>query len=223
MTAGSHRLRVPKYFAVLGLWLVGLSIAMVGLSVFGSRGVHQPVYVCPPDCGHPPSGLPVSNNPRYTASGGEFSVSYPAPGTAYEVAQEDAGVTARWIVGDGGTLRLFGTPAAGRDARAVVEQYLARTFPGSVTAYELPNATVGYEPGYGVAADLQSGKYAGSIRVIAIAAVKDDLALVAVAEGPFRQFTPEFGPGPPSPANLQIAQEMGKYLDSFSWRGDPPR
>jgi len=32
-----------------------------------------------------------------------------------------------------------------------------------------------------------------------------------------------FGPGPPSPANLQIAQDMGQYVNSFSWRGDPPR
>ncbi|MDA2990833.1 MAG: hypothetical protein O3B27_04645, partial [Actinomycetota bacterium] len=60
-------------------------------------------------------------------------------------------------------------------------------------------------------------------RVIVIAAVKNALALVAAAEGPFRQFRPGFGLGPPSPANLQIAQDMGKYVDSFSWQGDPPR
>jgi hypothetical protein len=61
------------------------------------------------------------------------------------------------------------------------------------------------------------------LRVIVIVAVKNDLALVAAAAGPFRQFTPSVGPGPPSPANLQIAQDMGKYVNSFSWRGDPPR
>jgi hypothetical protein len=44
-----------------------------------------------------------------------------------------------------------------------------------------------------------------------------------MAAGPYRQFTPTFGPGPPSPANLQIAQDMGKYVNSFTWRGDPPR
>jgi len=63
----------------------------------------------------------------------------------------------------------------------------------------------------------------GALRVITIVAVKNDLALVAAAGGPFRQFGPTFGPGPPSPANLQIAQDMGKYVNSFSWRGDPPR
>ena len=56
-----------------------------------------------------------------------------------------------------------------------------------------------------------------------MAAVKDDLALIAVAEGPFRRFTPDFGPGPPSGANLEIAMDMAKYVESFSWKGDPVR
>ena len=223
MTAAVRRVRGPKYFVVLGVWVLGLVTAMLVLSFIDNRVVDAPVYVCPPDCGRPPSGLPVSSNPRFVAPGGAFSVSYPAPGPAYTVTTDDAGVTARWIVGDGGTLRLFGTPAEGREARTVVEQYLDKAFPDAVVSYELPNATAGYEPGYGVAADFQGEKRAAVVRVIVIAAVKNGLALVAAAEGPFRQFTPEFGPGPPSPANLQIAQEMGKYLDSFSWPGDPLR
>ena len=56
-----------------------------------------------------------------------------------------------------------------------------------------------------------------------LAAVKDDLALVAAAVGPYHQFGPDFGFGKPSGANLQIALDMGKYVNSFSWRGDPPR
>ncbi len=51
--------------------------------------------------------------------------------------------------------------------------------------------------------------------------MKNDLALVAGAVGPFHQFGPDFGPGPPSPANLQVAQDLGKYVNSFSWRGRP--
>ena len=104
-----------------------------------------------------------------------------------------------------------------------MEQFIADAFPGAVVAYELPNATVGFELGYGVAADFVPEKRADPLRIIVIAAVKNDLALVAAAEGPFRKFRPGFGPGPPSPANVQIAQDMGKYVDSFSWRGDPLR
>lgn len=214
--------RGRKYYATLGLWLVGLMTALLILNFINTRVTDAPVYECPPDCGRPPTSLPVSTNPKFTAPGGEFSVSYPPPGVAYDVTTQDNGVTAKWLLGDGGTLRLFSQPAAGRDATAVVQQILADAFPDSVVSYELPNATLGYHNGYGVVADF--AQPAGEqLRIIAIAAVKNDLALVAVAEGPFRQFTREFGPGPPSPANLQIAQDMGKYVDSFSWRGDPPK
>ena len=211
-----------KYYVTLGLWLLGLTAALMVLNFIDTRVADEPVYSCPPDCGRPPTAIPVSTNPTFTAPGGEFSVSYPTPGVAYDVTKQDNGVTATWLLGDGGTLRLFGQPAAGRDATAVVQQVLADAFPDAVVSYELPNATLGYHNGYGVVADFPQP--AGeSLRVIVIAAVKNDLALVAAAEGPFRQFTPEFGPGPPSPANVQIAQDMGKYVDSFSWRGDPPK
>jgi len=128
-------------------------------------------------------------------------------------------------VGDRGVLRLFGEPARGRDARQVVEQLLARQFPNAVVAYQLPNAILGYQPGYGVVATFQQQGLAtrSDSRAVVIAAVKNDLALVALATGPFRRFTPNFGPGPPSAANVEIAIDMGKYAESFSWRGDPPR
>ena len=59
--------------------------------------------------------------------------------------------------------------------------------------------------------------------MIVMVAVKDDLALVAGAVGPYHAFGPDFGSGKPSAANLQLALDMGKYVNSFSWRGDPPR
>jgi len=54
-------------------------------------------------------------------------------------------------------------------------------------------------------------------------AVKNDVALVAFATGPYRAFGPDSGPGIPSGANLQLAQDMGKYVNSFQWNGDPVR
>lgn len=128
-------------------------------------------------------------------------------------------------VGDRGVLRLFGEPARGREARQVVDQLVARQFPNAVIAYELPNAMVGYQPGYGVVATFrQMGVSSHSdTRLVVVAAVKNDLVLVALATGPFRRFSADFGPGPPSAANVEIAIDMGKYVESFSWRGDPPR
>jgi hypothetical protein len=54
-------------------------------------------------------------------------------------------------------------------------------------------------------------------------AVKNGLALIAAASGPYHRFSPDFSTGQPSGANLQIALDMAKYVNSFMWRGDPPR
>ena len=85
---------------------------------------------------------------------------------------------------------------------------------------------VGYQSGYGLVADCwpqgANSNYM-RMRVIAMVAVKDDLALIASAVGPYREFGPDFGSGKPSGANLQLALDMGKYVNSFAWRGDPPR
>jgi len=220
------RARGPKYFATLGIWVLVLMAGMMILALVDTRVPDVPTrYVCPPDCGRPPTGLPVATNPRFTAPGGEFSVSYPAPGAAYTVTTEPNGVTAEWTAGDGGILRLFSQPADGRNSKQIAEQLLQAGFPGAQTAYQLPNATVGFHVGYGEVADFQplGSSATDPLRIIIIVAIKNDLALIAAAEGPLRVFTPSFGPGPPSPANLQIAQDMGKYVNSFTWRGDPPR
>src|ERR1700730_9748452 len=85
---------------------------------------------------------------------------------------------------------------------------------------------VGYQPGYGEAADCWPQGANSSylkMRVIVMVAVKNDVALVAAAVGPFRQFGPDFGSGKPSAASLQIALDMGKYVNSLSGRGAPPR
>ena len=223
----AHRAHRPKYAATLGLWVVALVSVMMTLSIVDHQVPDVPTrYVCPPDCGRPPTGMPVATNPRFVAPGGEFSVSYPAPGAAYTVTTDETGVTAQWTAGDGGTLRLFSQPARGRDPRQIAETLLQDAFPNAQTVYQLPNATVGYQLGYGEVADFRPLGYVGPadrLRLIVIVAVKNDLALVAAAAGPFREFTPSFGPGPPSPANLQIAQDMGKYVNSFTWRGDRPR
>jgi hypothetical protein len=84
---------------------------------------------------------------------------------------------------------------------------------------------VGYQPGYGVVKDEYPQDASGTfsrLRIVVMVAVKDDYALVAAAIGPYHQFSPEFGSGHPSGVNLQLALDMGKYVNSFTWR-QPPR
>ena len=213
----------PRYLATLGTLALALALGILIATVWDSLVTDESTYACPPDCGRPPNGMPVANLPRFVAPDGEFSVAYPASGPDYAVITQANGVTAKKISGDGGELRLFGESAQSRVARRVVEDLMAREFPGAEVAYKLPNATVGYQLGYGVVATFQRPGFLTLSRVIVMAAVKNDLALVAVAEGPFRRFAPDFGPGPPSAANVEIAMDMGKYAESFSWRDDPPR
>ena len=183
-------------------------------------------YMCPPECGHPPTGTPVTALPRFTAPGGAFSVAYPAEGSAYSISTEAAGVTATFTGGDGGVMQLFSEPANGRSARDIAKAAVKKSYPDATFAYEIPNTMVGYQPGYGeVADDWPQGSTAGysRLRILAMAAVKNDVALIAFATGPFREFGPDSGPGIPSGANLQLAQDMGKYVNSFQWRDDPLR
>ena len=215
---------IVRLLRTWGVAIFVVAARLVGLSVV----IHKPParYVCPPDCGHPPTGEPVAINPRFIAPGGEFSVSYPAPGTAYKITTNPDGVRADFLGGDGGTMQLISQPAHGRTPEEIAKGLVNDTFPDTKTAYEIPNAMVGYVPGYGMVADCwpqgANSNYM-RMRVMVMVAVKNDLALIAGAVGPFRQFGPDFGLGKPSGANLQLALDMGKYVNSFSWRGDPPR
>ncbi|MEZ0051018.1 hypothetical protein ABIA30_002016 [Mycobacterium sp. MAA66] len=215
ISAGRLAITWTAVVAVLGAGLIGLSVA---------RTHPAERYMCPPNCGPPPMGRAVVTNPVFTAPDGMFDVSYPAPGTAYSVTTDARGVTADFTGGDGGVMRLFGEPANGRDAKEVVSALVQRWYPDSRVAYEIPNTLVGYHPGYGVALDdWPDGENVGAsrTRVLVMVAVKDDLALIAAAVGPYRELGSESGP--PTGASLELAADMGKYVNSFRWQGDPPR
>jgi hypothetical protein len=227
LPAGAYRapaLRAPKVGWLVGQW--GIPVTAVAVILAGVTLMLTPKiahYMCPPECGRPPAGTPVTGLPKFTSPGGEFSVSYPTPESAYEVTLFDNGVTAKFVGGDTGVMQLFSQPAGGRSAKDIVESLLKKRFPDATVAYEIPNAMVGYEPGYGVLADFwpqNPSATSSRQRILAMAAVKNDLALVAFATGPYRTFGPTSGPGLPSAANLQLAQDMGKYVNSFQWRGD---
>lgn len=213
--------------APLVMWGSGVTVLTVALVVVSAVVSNPPArYICPPDCGRPPTTDPVATNPRFTAPDGAFSVSYPANGAAYAVSTADDGVTADFLAGDGGTMQLIGRAANGRTPKEIAESLVAETYPDTEMDYEIPNAMVGYQPGYGMVVDSWPQNATGDymrMRVVILTAVKNDLALIAVATGPYHEYGPGFGSGKPSGANLDLALDMGKYVNSFRWRGDPPR
>ena len=213
-----------RVLLTLACVLGATAVAAVGVSMVITPTL--PRYVCPPDCGRPPLGSPIATNPRFTAADGSFSFSYPGPGTAYEATVNEDGVVLNFVAGDTGTLVLFGEPARNRTPQQITEDLIQENYPDAEVDYEIPNASVGYQPGYGVVADEYPQDSTGTytrLRLLVMVAVKNDLALIAAAVGPYHEFSPHFGTGHPSGANLQLAMDMAKYVNSFAWRGDPPR
>ena len=121
-------------------------------------------------------------------------------------------------------MQLFGLPAEKRTPKQILDGLIGEQYPNATVDYEIPNAMVGYEPGYGVVLDEypqdSSGRFT-RLRLVALIAVKNDYALVAAAIGPYHEFSPDFGTGHPSGVNLQLAMDMGKYVNSFRWRSGP--
>jgi hypothetical protein len=196
-------------------------------------------YACPPDCGRPPIGppvgdppgqnvaaeptpepsaplLPVHAYPRFTSEDGKFSVAY---FPSAKIIKASDGVVLRYPRLFDGEIRLFETPAHNRTPMQVVTEYIGKQYPKVQSDYEIPNAMVGYEPGYGEVDDfIPDNPYATyrQGRLLVMAAVKHGLTLVAVAEGPKVKFTPK-NSGHPSGVNLMIANALGNSVNSFTW------
>ena len=221
------RLRPTRSTWLLSRWgvvIATVTMVMSALALWLTPKIAH--YMCPPDCGRPPTGTPVTALPRFTAPGGTFSVAYPAAGSAYTIDTANTGVTATFTAGDGGVMQLFSEPADGRSPRDITKAAIRKAYPDAKFGYEIPNAMVGYQPGYGEVADdwpQNASSTSSRVRILVMTAVKNDVALIAFATGPYHAFGPDFGPGPPSGANLQIAQDLGKYVNSFQWNGDPLR
>jgi hypothetical protein len=213
-----------RLLTALGAGAAVAAAAAVTVSVLATPVV--PRYVCPPDCGEPPIGKPVAANPWFKSGDGKFAVQYPRAGTAYEVTLDHDGVQVNFTAGDTGTMELFGLPAGDRTPKQIAEALIGEHYPDATTDYEIPNALVGYQPGYGVVKDEYPQDASGTftrLRLLVMVAVKNDYALVAAAIGPYHKFSPDFGSGHPSGVNLQLALDMGKYVNSFTWRGDSPQ
>ncbi len=214
----------PRVLAPLAAGLGVVIVAAVSAAMLTTPATKS--FVCPPDCGRPPLGTPVENNPRFSSDDGAFSVAYPAEEAAYKATFDPPGlhgVEVRYIGGDTGSLALFGESARGRTPKQIVWQAIRGKYPEATLSYEIPNASVGYQPGYGAVADVYARDSAASysrLRVIVMAAVKHDYALIAAAVGPYHEFSPDYGNGQPSGANLELAMDIGKYVNSFRWGGD---
>lgn len=166
---------------------------------------------------------PVDSWDHFRAKDGSFSFAYPDHASA-----QANGVS--WTYQDD-TAQIFGVPANNLTPQQIAQQFIKARFPNATLGYEIPNARVGYQGGYGEIDNLvpqnSSGPY-NPQRVLIMVAVKNGTAVVAEAAGPV------FYPADPGDtimhatgAELQIADDSNAlfhyWVNSVSWKGDPPR
>jgi hypothetical protein len=157
---------------------------------------------------------PVESFQRWTRADYAWSVAHPEGAKLMQ-----NGVS--WSDFDGQVV-LFSVPARSQSARDIAKQFADADMAGGQVVYELPNATLGYQAGYGevdeVVRQTANGQFV-KVRALFMVAVKDDLALAVEALGPYA----EDSWGHPSGVGFNLAYTLGYYVNSFMWRGDPPR
>jgi hypothetical protein len=167
--------------------------------------------------------IPVESWDHFHAKDGSFSFAYP----------NHASLTANgasWTYGDD-TAQLFAVPAKNLTPQQIAQQFIKSRFPNATLAYQIPNARVGYQAGYGEIDNLipqnSSGPY-NPQRVLIMVAVKNGTAVIVEAAGPV--FYPEDPSGTimhATGAELEIADDANAlfhyWVNSVSWKGDPPR
>jgi hypothetical protein len=185
---------------------------------------------CPPDCPHPPTGKPISAPHVFTAANGSFSVSYLASNQYINASTTSDSVLMK-ITPPNSTeqdeILLAGNAANGQSAEQVVNALAGKVAPDAKVAYVIPNATVGFQKGYGLMLDNYQQSTSGGTehdRIAIVAAVKNDTALIAVGVGPYREFSATgLNDGHPSGADSLPSLFMDDMINSFTWKGDPPR
>ena len=224
---------------ILGTALVVVVAAVVAVSWLATPPppARSP---CPPYCGRPPAGpsagppsVPVGGRPsvglpapppgppvhgrRFSSPDGAFSVGYP---DGAKLAPNVTGL----VLSDGNNMAwVFGESAADLTPRQIAQTLVQNNWPGATMTYQVPNAMVGYAPGYGEIDDYYPVSGFGSarhLRVLVMVAEKNGLALIALARGPYLRHTGDH----PSGVGLAIAEQgLGELVNSFAWKGDAPR
>lgn len=211
-------------------WGLMIGLAFVAIVAAGLIGWGIGQRLAPscsgPDCG--PLSAPLAATQPYKSS--RYGFSLDATGYCRSIAMpvtghDDASID--WTlkfpaasVGDW-PVNIHGEPADGREAQPIVESLKDAKYADAQFVYSIPMADIGYAPGYGAVYDLLLS--AGSAqpthtRVILIAAVKGDLAIVLDSIGPFDAQKL----GHPFPAQTHGVICFSPMINTIAWPGEPP-
>ena len=223
--AAVPRPRHSSHVKVIGLLvLVGALVAGVVVAVSVALTPGTKTYVCPPSCGAPPHGAPLANQPTFTGPNGAYSFEY-VQSRRMTVSKDRTGVTLVHAHGPT-TMKIFGVDANGRTPQQIAHDLIGSAYPDARQVYVVPNALVGYRPGYGEVDDVQPQGGQASYsqgRLVVMVAVHNDVAVVATAVGPYEAATPDTT-GHPTGLGLLVALfYLDPMLNTVRWQGDPPR
>lgn len=219
--------RRRRHWRVLLVPIIALAAATTPLA---SNLAPRPSPTCEgPGCVPRPSP-PVGAEHSYQSRRYGFSLDYfsdPIPPSSTRPAAGKLLLSYDDLVGGGPAWIIFGAVRdATQSAQAVADSVLAGSYPGAHLAYELWNPMVGYQPGYGAVYDYapEAGN-ASAIpqRVIVVVAIKGDLAVVAVAAGPYDRFSQSFPGGHPISLDTVVGLLLDDPLNTVRWPGDAPR
>lgn len=211
-------------------WLIAIGLIVLGMFILGlvSNAQAPPTVNCsPPRCPLPPPRVQnITDASTYTSSQYGYSLEY---STAHITPSHLTSSTIAWdaTLQDNSEVSwaFIGTQPNGRDAQGIVTDAQQNNFPDASLAFTIPNADIGYTPGYGNVYDLTTAPGNGEAihqRLILIAAVKRGVAVVFVGLGPYRPTTPK-SDGHPSPADTPLVHlgDFEQTLKSVIWPGDP--
>jgi hypothetical protein len=174
----------------------------------------------------PASGPPVQNGTLYTNTRFGFTARILTEGlpTSTSTANNELTITFNGT-GLQGELQLGAQAAGGQTAEQIVNTVINKIANGAELAYTIPGSMIGYQPGFGAAYNFSSNSSDGqtiTLRVIVLASIRDNIAVVSVCAGPLVPFGD--GPGQynddhPSIADLEIAQAGDPIINSVLWPG----
>lgn len=200
--------------------LVLFMVVMGALAEMLSVGVAQ--RVCPPVCAPPPVTSPPLPPPlKYTSARYGYSLEYSETTLLKSAAIDVRDDTSIGWNAQGFPFRFTAERAGGRDSRAIADQMQRTSFPEATSVYTIPNAELGYTPGFGEVYDVTLASGTGQsirARLVIVVAVKKNLAVEFWAVGPY-QLQQE---SHPSPAATPLVLYFSDILNTVTWPNDPP-
>jgi hypothetical protein len=199
--------------------VLGLILLSILFNIISNLEQSGPVSCVPPQCTLPPPRHgPLHATSRYTSSQYGFSVDYstgniqPSQTTASSIAWDGQLSDSSEV-----TWSISGTPANGRSAQQIVQSTQSASYSDAQLAYTIPDASLGYNPGYGAVYDVTVSPASGESehdRLVVMAATRGKLALVLVGLGPYESAGPGSDPQP-NPADTPLV-ELGDFEENIN-------